>query len=296
MKILYITNYKEIFKQTGGFINDYLNDLTFYGLYELYKLGIISELVDSTPIICLYKQNENKISQKHIWGGMTSVWLIDNDTVDRSNIVEKIKDKYYDYIIYGASRRCLDYYDIVSKAYDPKKIIILDGNDDVDINNNLLNHVYFKRELHTPINNILPISFSYPTNKITNTPIKNKSKDFAHVIPGDKSTYIFKNEQDYYNDYNISFFGVTTRKAGWDCMRHYEILGNYCLPYFIDIDECPYTILTQFPKDIIKKGMKLANSDNFDENIYYNLLDDAFETFKNKSTTQKVAKYILESI
>ena len=54
MKILYVTNYISSAHRSGGFINDYLNDLVFYGLTELDNV----EIVDSTPIIHLYKENK----------------------------------------------------------------------------------------------------------------------------------------------------------------------------------------------------------------------------------------------
>jgi len=295
MKILYITNHIKIANESGGFINDYLNDLTFYGFYELYKTKFISEIVDSTPIISLYKQYKSNIPKQNIWGGMTSCWLIDKDEFDRSNIIDKIKNKYYDIVIYGSSRRCLDYYDLVSKIYDPKKIIMLDGNDDNDIQHSLSNkHLYFKRELHEHIKNVNPISFSYPTCKLSNTN-KTKTQDYGTVIPDDKSTYIFKDEESYYNDYNVSYYGVTTKKAGWDCMRHYEILGNYCMTYFPDLDKCPENCITTLPKKLIKQSNNLLN-ENFDVDRYYDIIDETFDHFKQHCLTKSIAKYILEKL
>jgi len=294
MKILYVTNYNSIAHASGGFISDYLNDLTFYGFYELYKEGIITEIVDSTPIIHLYKENESKIPKQHLWGGMTSFWLIDKDDINRRDIINKIHGKYYDLIIYGACRRCMDYYDIVSKIYDASKIILLDGNDDNNIYSISSKHPYFKRELYEPVINVHPISFSYPTSKLSamNT---NKTQEFGTVIPNEKSTYIFKNEADYYADYNKSYFGVTTKKAGWDCMRHYEILGNYCMPYFPDLNDCPNTILTTLPKSLIKKSNELCNK-TIDNDEYYDILNQAFGSFKENCLTKSVAKYILEKV
>lgn len=43
-----------------------------------------------------------------------------------------------------------------------------------------------------------------------------------------KNTYIFENEEEYYNDYKKSLFAITRKKGGWDCMRHYEILACGC--------------------------------------------------------------------
>ena len=120
MKILYITNYLDIAMASGGFINDYQNDLLFYGLRELFG----DNVVDSTQIISLYKEYEDKIPKQHLWGGMTAFWLIGENNIDRSNIEEKIKDRYYDLIIYGAINRCTQYYDLVSKIYNKVAVLL----------------------------------------------------------------------------------------------------------------------------------------------------------------------------
>jgi len=90
MKILYITNINDIYKASGGWISDYLNDTIFYGLHELFN----DDVVDSTKIIHLYKSEQKKIDHKFLWGGMTTFWLIDNDTKDRTETENKIKDKF----------------------------------------------------------------------------------------------------------------------------------------------------------------------------------------------------------
>ena len=287
MKILYITNHQQIFRQSGGFLNDYLNDLLFYGFTELDEI----EIVDSTPIIHLYKENEMKIPNQHLWGkGFSSSYLIDKDTFDRTNIEEKIKDKYFDLIIYGAVKRCLDHYDLVSSIYPSNKIILIDGDDFVDIHPLSSKHPYFKRELLN--NKFIPIHFAIPESKITQIKLE-KTQEYGSIIPG-QGGYKFDIEQDYYNDYNKSYFGVTMKKAGWDCMRHYEILANNCIPYFTDLHECPSTTLTNLPKELLLEARELSN--NFDESKYFSILDELFEYTKSHLTTKELAKYVLEKI
>lgn len=294
MKILYITSYEKSVK-CRGYVNDYLNDLTFYGFYELWKDGIIEEIVDSTPIISLYKEYEPKIPKERLWGGMTALWLIYKDDINRNNIEGKIRDKYFDLIIYGNCRRCLDYYDLVTVMYTPDKVFFFDGNDDIDILPHNENHLYFKRELiqENIYFNTLPISFSMPTSKFVKVLNRNKTQDYGTVIPSDKSTYIFNNEESYYNDYQTSYYGVTSKKAGWDCMRHYEILGNGCIPYFIDLDKCPKNSLLLFPKELVKEGMLLTTKSEFDTVTYNSVLDEIFEYTKNNLSTMNMAKYVL---
>jgi hypothetical protein len=289
MKILYITNYIDIAKVSGGFISDYINDLTFYGLRELFG----DNVVDSTQIISLYKEYENKIPSQHLWGGMTSFWLIGENNIDRSNIEEKIKDRYYDLIIYGAINRCKNYYNIVSKYYSHNKVILLDSSDDTNLDPLYEKHLYFKRELIENHKNLLPISFSIPTCKLTKSYF-NKTQEYATCIPGRPETYIFKEEKSYYEDYQKSYYGVTMKKAGWDCMRHYEILANYCIPYFIGLEDCPKNTLTNLPKELLLEARYLA--ENFDESKYFHILDELFNYTKNHLTTKHLAQYILNHV
>ena len=289
MKILYVTDHRQIAIASGGFISDYLNDLTFFGLKELFG----DDVVDSTPIISLYKEYKDQIHPMYLWGGMTSFWLLDKNTADRSNIKEKIQYKYYYLIIYGAIKRCRDYYDLVSKVYPDNKVILLDGNDDSEVDQLYQKHLYFKRELRQDHKNLLPITFSYPTHYLAK-PNKNKTQQYGTVIPGRKETYVFDNEKDYFEDYQKSYYGVTSKKAGWDCMRHYEIMGNYCLPYFPDMKDCPKNTLFNFPKELIIEGTELAS--NFDIDEYYRILDSIYDYTKNNLTTKAIAQYIIDKV
>ena len=133
----------------------------------------------------------------------------------------------------------------------------------------------------------------HDASKIVNS-IPNKTRLLSPLIPGNLSTYIYNNEVDYYNNYKESYFGMTFRKGGWDCMRHYEILANNCIPYFINLDECPEYTLTNLPKELLLKARELAN--NFDEQKYFSILDELFNYTKNNLTTKKLAQYILNYV
>jgi hypothetical protein len=287
MKILYVTNYLVTSKLSGGFINDYLNDLLFHGLYELDDI----EVIDSTPIIHLYKENQPKIPNQNLWGkGFTSTFLIDKDNVDRNNLEEKIKDKYFDLIIYGSVNRCLDYYELISKIYPDNKIFLIDGADDISIHPLSNKHPYFKRELNS--DKFIPIHFAIPESKITQT-FLNKTQEYGSIIPG-QDGYKFNIEQEYYDDYNKSYYGVTMKKAGWDCMRHYEILANHCVPYFLDLESCPKQTLTNLPKELLIEAKELSL--NFDQSKYDIILNELFNYTKNNLTTKHLAKYILNYV
>ena len=287
MKILYVTDHINSAKVSGGFINDYLNDLLFYGLTELENI----EVVDSTPIIHLYKENKEKISMNNLWGrGFTNTFLIGKDTVDRNNQTEKISDKYYDLIIYGSVNRCLDHYDLVSQVYPKEKIFLIDGDDHTNIHPLSAKHPYFKRELIT--NQHIPIHFAIPECKIVSG-VVDKHQEYGSIIPGQES-YIFTEEKEYYADYQKSYYGVTMKKAGWDAMRHYEILANKCIPYFIDLENCPSQTLTNLPKELLLKGKKVT--ENFDDKEYFSILNEVFEYTIKNLTTKQLAKYVLNYV
>ena len=106
---------------------------------------------------------------------------------------------------------------------------------------------------------VFPIGESIDASKVVNEiPIKRQL--LSPLIPGNMSTYIYNNETDYYNNYKESFFAITHKKAGWDCLRHYEILANGCIPYFPDIKQCPKNTMCHFPKNIIIKTNELYES------------------------------------
>ena len=70
----------------------------------------------------------------------------------------------------------------------------------------------------------------------------------APLIIGKLNTYIYDSEDSYYEMYKKSIFGLTYKKAGWECLRHYEILMNGCIPLFLDLKDCPNDCITTLPK------------------------------------------------
>lgn len=100
----------------------------------------------------------------------------------------------------------------------------------------------------------LPISFAIPQEKITWVHPRSKTKDFpTHIVDPEVAAevrgaffsdvgsdrYIFTSEADYYADLRASRFGITTKRAGWDCLRHYELAANGCVLCFRHLDRKP---------------------------------------------------------
>jgi hypothetical protein len=287
MKILFISN---------GDFPDLQSDMILHGLKSLFG----KDVIDVNQCWYMYKDLKEKYWDERIpnngksYGmGFTISGLLDNLDIDRTNIKERIYNKEFDFIIFGSIQRCKDNLDLVLKCYPKEKIIFIDGQDQTDIIWELVdNGIYCKRELIYNNENIFPINFCIPKEKIY-IGETNKNLKLATIIPGNLETYIYDNELDYYKGYQDAYFGMTFRKGGWDCLRHYEILMNKCIPYFINIEKCPKRTLTLFPKDLCIEVNNLINENKITDDNYYDLLTNFLYILKNNLTTIKVAEQIL---
>tara|TARA_B100001063_G_C16700898_1_gene522483 strand:- start:45 stop:1037 length:993 start_codon:yes stop_codon:yes gene_type:complete len=269
MKILFVGQKNN----TNDYLNDYMSDLLLHGLREIFDL----EVVDYPGSWYLYEDEskKRKLDKNKLWGKGFSVSNILNnyEKIDRTDIISKVKKKYFDLIIYGSIRRNNAFLDIALEFNN--KIIFVDGEDDNYIENGLLSKgLYFKRELNIFKSNVHPISFAIPKFKIKKDISQKKSFLLSPLIPGKLKTYIYEDEQNYNIMYQNSIFALTYKKAGWDCFRHYEILMNGCIPFFLDLENCPKLTINNFPKkkilDINRKYETILS--------YYN----PFQIFKKK--------------
>jgi hypothetical protein len=150
---------------------------------------------------------------------------------------------------------------------------------------------------------IFEISFSIPKDKIFTTHY-DKTKILSELIPGKTETYIYNTEEDYYCEYKKSYFALTKQQGGWDCMRHYEIIANGCLPYFINIENCPKNKISLLPKELFLESNNLYDNKFKNKNInqlieedineYNNLRSKLLEYMQKYLTTDKMAQYILQ--
>jgi len=143
---------------------------------------------------------------------------------------------------------------------------------------------------------VFPITFSIPEEKMIQS-IPKKTKLLSSLIPGDLKTYIYHTEKEYYEEYQKSCFAITTKKAGWDCMRHYEIVANGCLPCFPDLEECPLFTMTMLPKHLLFQSNNLyerMKKDSSDNKEYIPLLIEMMSYFKEHLTTKVVSRMILQ--
>jgi len=263
MKILFIGN-SSVHQDSRQ--NDYMHDAVLHGLREIYGNSVI----DYPGVWYMYRDEVKKRNYdiSNLWGkGFTLYNLLSNyQQIDRTDIENKIKTNYFDFIIFGSIDFEKSLPNITNnpqlffdKAINSKsKIIIVDGSDSLFVNEKLIKMVgkgvYFKRELISDnIKNVHPINFAIPKEKIVHTINPKPLNILAPLIPGKYSTYIYENERDYYQSYQNSVFALTYKKMGWDSLMHYEILMNGCIPLFLNIDKCPEKTLTNLPKKLLSE-------------------------------------------
>lgn len=230
---------------------------------------------------------------------------------------EHIKSHFYDVIIYGSIYRCELFIDDVLRNYSKDQIVFVDGEDhDFSLifykwhkkyfrsqklfleNRKVALSLYskglfFKRELREKDRKYFkPISFAIPSENIVSK-VPAKSIEMATMIPGDKRTYIYKNESDYNNGYQMAKFGTTFKKSGWDCMRHYEILANGCIPYFPGLEKLPSTTMVNFPKTILLETNRLYESGAFTDSVYEYYCNMLLSYTREYLSTTNLAEYVL---
>lgn len=192
--------------------------------------------------------------------------------VNEDYIEELLSQRTMDLIVYASVRRKFrpphrrlkykheeqpcDFFHIVTKYYPKEKIIAFEGEDDNDFLDDVLGKVtYYKRELlPCDVNKALPVSFSFPS--YWNMPEDYFEDEKVHILAEYSPKTVgkrFDSEKDYYRQYSKALFGYTMKKAGWDCMRHYEILAAGALPYFENIETKPETTMTTWPIELQKE-------------------------------------------
>ena len=113
---------------------------------------------------------------------MTVTRVLPDIEVDRTDIGSKIKNKYFDFVVYGSIWRSSGDIDKVLEYYPKHKVIAVDGEDEQNIHQvHKLGIPYFKRELVHNNPTLFPIAFAAPTNKGLGSFNTNKIKVFVLI-------------------------------------------------------------------------------------------------------------------
>ena len=141
---------------------------------------------------------------------------------------------------------------------------------------------------------LFPLPYSIPLKFIKGVDQTKKTRLFSPLIPGDTKTYIYEDEDSYNSGYGESYFSFTYKKGGYDCLRHYEILANNSIPYYIDIDKIPNNTMTTFPKTIIKNAMNSLISGCYNLSSLDKYIRDLNDYTINNLTCEKAAEKFVD--
>jgi hypothetical protein len=207
----------------------------------------------------------------------------------------------------------IDGHDLHGNA--PRKIKIKEGDDEIEVIGVQFKKC-FKRELvEDGLDLVFPTGFGIPTHRIRPICFSKKDQLFQKTAP-DNSTFgevkdlgggfihhKFTNEEDYYDDLSRSWFGLTCKKGGWDCLRHYEIIAAGTVLLFRDYNKkhplcSPQNLpcLSYSTKDELEKIMNrlVINDKPTDEYLYY--LNEQRKWLYNVGTTEARALEIIKTI
>lgn len=293
---------------------DYLQDQLIYGFRKL----IGERLIEFPKKEIMYK--DSLIEKKSIYGRGFTLWmLLENIHINRDIKLDKIDEYGFKNIIFGSiQRQSYLLRDINLKRLKKGGINLyfIDGEDNTEVKLKYLPFgVYYKREIRSysflkKLNFIRLINFSIPKDKLQ---IDNRQKEkvFAkhvqclevydideikiHCSPN----YSFDNEEDYYNDLSKSYYGITMKKAGWDCMRHYEIAACGAVICFYKLSEkykfcAPHGLVDMFNCITFNSSSDLMNKISYikDNRLYNSIRRNSINWIKN-NTCEKVAGKIL---
>jgi len=230
MKIAYLTD--------GG--ECYQSVCLFHGLRTL--LG--DEVVDYPRLKPAYQ------GEGAAYGcGFTAYNHLPDIDIDRSDMEAKLAGGHFDAVIwngwpvYWAETLPFGNVPLPSTVVQ----VIVDGGDYMANSRFSDRGLYFKREWCGKGH---PFGFAIPKEMIVDH-VPEKTRLWSFYEP--YMPHIYKVESDYREGYRRASLGITHLKSGWDCMRHYEIMSQGCVPFFLGVDRVPEGNLTQLPLDLFKE-------------------------------------------
>ncbi len=256
LRILFLTESRE----------DYLADSILHGLISLGH-----EVVDYPRKSILYRPTDSPLTHDGFGvrgNGFTLYRNLDNRSVDRSFVIQRLETRFFDLVVLGQIWRQWGQLLDLAPLLQTVPVVLLDGDDDTRLFHRSGTRLrrygwqpfpiqsglcfYFKRELQIsqvspgPCH-LFPASFSIPAEKIRSSdPLRKTQRLASHCVDNEvasavglHTSYAFASEQDYYDDIGASRFAVTTKRGGWDCLRHYEISAAGAVPCIRRIETKP---------------------------------------------------------
>jgi hypothetical protein len=316
--------------------SDYLADTLVHGL----RLVLGDSLVETPRRDPLYTDFPDEWRGRQYGRGFTLYsGSLEPIEIDRSDTRERLERGEFDLLVIGDLWRCYGTFAELLPFAGDTPIAVLDGVDSEApvpyeprwwlrpgfwfLPRPHRHAAYFKRELtprttwfrsyltnpfaRRPPRALRPISFGIPEHLVLGV-VPEKTKDFPrHVVDaavaervGAASSYGFADEDAYYADLRASRYGITTKRGGWDCMRHYELAASGCVLCFRDLGSKPpscaphgldasNTLEYSDPDDLMAKLDALSPAEERE-------LQEAALAWARDNTTRAVASRFLRAL
>jgi len=207
----------------------------------------------------------------------------------------------------------LDGHDLHGDA--PKKITIKEGDEELEVISCQFQKC-FKRELvEDNLELVYPTGFGIPRHIIRPIDLSKKDQMFQKTAPdnsvfkqvsdigGGFAHHKFTVEEEYYDDLSKSWFGLTCKKGGWDCLRHYEIIAAGSVLLFKDYNKkhplcSPQCLpcLSYSSKEELDDIMNRLVVNNTPTDEYHFYLNKQRQWLNNVGTTEARAREIIKTI
>lgn len=246
---------------------DYLADGLLHGLIERGDLSV----VDYPRKGVLYREGRGGQGGLGVrGGGFTLYGLLEERPVDRSFVIQRLERGDFDLVVFGQVWRQWGQLLDLAQWLQTVPVVLLDGDDDPRLffrsGTRLRRYgwqpfpirsrrcLYLKREWQGQGRRgrrprVDGASFAIPAGKILPAASAARTQTFAtHCVDpevgaalGLPGHHAFASEEAYYADLARSRFAITTRRGGWDCLRHYEIAAAGAVPCFRNLEAKPAT-------------------------------------------------------
>src|SRR5262249_24574969 len=153
-------------------------DMLFHGLRSLFGPSV----VDYPRLPYMY---QGFSSLDLLYGrGFTLYGLLPDVEVDRTDVAAKIRDRFYDLIVYGSVHRSMEMLHLILDNYMRHEVLFIDGEDQTHALYHILSEgLYFNRELSAPNPDLIPIHYAIPRSKLYTQRLTPKSKVRATIDP-----------------------------------------------------------------------------------------------------------------
>jgi len=173
-----------------------------------------------------------------------------------------------------------------------------------------LNNFKFLNHLIPDCSNVFPISMSFPKKYINHSAKLSKTQDFVNINLDSDLVDLFGSYNQvgewkplftctgaYLSELDKSKFGITTKRAGWDCLRHYEYAARGVVLCFKDLDKkhlrCAPFGLNENNCIIYNSAVDLKDKlKNISDSEYLQLQNNSFKWIEEYSS-ENVAKRFL---